>query len=501
MLTDNRPNCLRRPVLKTRTTIFFSLLIAIIFSLVYLPFVLASDKGDQKKLPGQPDATIAIAVSHSHLLKTRVPIIRASVADPEVADVKMISPNQVLVIAKAEKPASTTLILWQNENRIKTFDVHIYKAISPVLLSHLRRRMHKIAPSIKIEILPAVSSKGKESILLTGEVPSQEILSRALNVVEAFDLKFFNLVNITGSQQVQLKVMIAEISRSGVKQMGINFLNTRMGIFKGGSSEGSNEQSFSTGSDTTQGYATEMAANQSMASPFASAFQIAMNSADNNWLGLLSLLKGQGLAKALATPTLVTMNGQTAKFQVGGNYPIPVQGEKGSITIEQVAYGIILSFTPYIIDHETITLEVAPEVSTPDFSLGVTAGGVTVPGLTTRVASTTLQLKDGQTFAMAGLLKEDSYVTINKIPFLGDIPYLGALFTSKETKQSDSELVIMVTPTIVRPLNKDEIPILPGQDTENKISDIDFFIKNKLDLPVKNQKTENEFKGNRGFSK
>lgn len=505
--------------MKSRIIILSRLLAAMIFFMAFSCQAFASDEKQGINLPeNKKSSTIMIQVSHSRLIKSRRPVIRASIADPEIADVNMITPNQILVIANGDKAGSTTLILWQDENQIETFDVHIYTAISPVLLNLLKTRINKIAPSIEIGVMPTIDKPDNGTILLTGMVASQKLLNKVLLVVESFNIKYYNLIDITGPQQVQLKVVIAEISKSGLKQMGINFLSSAFGFSKGGTVEGETEFTNSTGTkpksvlNLLTGELTSHIINDNwtnttttsghtITSPFASAFQIAVNSSGNNWLALISLLKNQGLSKFLATPTLVTMNGQTAEFQVGGSYPIPVQTDEGGITIEQVSYGIILSFTPYILDDETITLEVAPEVSTPDFSLGVTSGGVTVPGLATRKATTTLQLKDGQTFAMAGLLREESYVTINKVPFLGDIPYLGALFTSKETKHTETELVILVTPKIVRPLNKNEIPVLPGEETGNKISDIDFFIKNKLDLPQKNKEANNKFQGSTGFSK
>jgi len=487
--------------------------------------VFAADNDVEKAVFGNLSSVIAVPIGHSHLINTPLPIIRASISEPKIADVNVISANQVLVIAKSEIPRSTTLILWHNKGFIQTFDIHVYQDISPLLLNQVTARLKEIAPFVNVKLLPAITANGKERVVLSGEVVSQEVMDRVLWVLKAFNLKFANLIKIKGPQQVQLKVVVAEISKSGTKQMGINFLdmgaNMGVGVFKGGDTSMDSSVSISesmdpstrvtwgpsgsgytySSSDGGSGASSSASSTNSVTSPFASAFQIAINSSKHSWLSLLSLLKSQGLAKALATPTLVTMNGQAANFQVGGEYPIPVQGEKGGITIERVQYGIILSFTPYIIDEETITLVVSPEVSAPDFSLGVTSGGVTVPGQTTRKGKSTLQLKDGQSFAMAGLLNEEAYVTVNKIPFLGDIPYLGTLFTSKETKHNETELVIMVTPTFVRPLDKDEVPQLPGQDTENSIGDIDFFLENRLNLPEKKQPQARDFRGNRGFSK
>ena len=428
---------------------------------------------------------LRIETGHSYLIKTRVPVIRASIADPETADVRIITPDQVLVVANPDLAGTTTLILWQDEQQVVTVDVQVYTTVSETLLAMLRDRLEKIAPGVEVEIMPAADKPDNGTVLITGETESQALLDRVVKTVNAFDFECVNLVNITGPQQVQLKVVIAEVSKSGAQQMGLNFAGSNsdgsLGILYGDTWEGS------------------FPGDLTLYSPFSSAFGILM--AADDWAGIIALLKSQGLSKYLATPTLVAMSGQSASFQVGGSYPIPMSGDDGQVTIEQQEYGIILNFTPYVIDGETITLEVSPEVSSPDFSLGTTSGGTTVPGLATREASTTLQLKNGQTFAMAGLLKEENYVTINKVPFLGDIPYLGTLFTSKETENTEVELVIMVTPQIVRPLNRDEVPLLPGQTTANKISDTDFFLKNKMDLPAAASEIDPVFKGEIGFAR
>jgi len=441
--------------------------------------------------------TISIEVHHSYLLQTEKPIIRASVADPKIADVTMLTPTQILVVSKAKVSGSTSLIIWYDEKTIIAYDIIVYTTIRPWIVTAIKDRISTIAPKIKIDIIGAGVAPEEETILLKGSVASQEVLNQILTIVESFNIKYYNLIRLTGSQQVQLKVVIAEISKSGLKQMGLNFSrmsqNLGIGLFKGQPK----------GTDTTQENASTVlvTASDNLSTPFGNAFQIALTATKYNWLAMISLLKGQGLARSLATPTLVTMNGQEAEFQVGGSFPVPVQGDSGSISIQNIPYGVILKFTPYIIDREVITLKVSPEVSYPDFSLGVTAGGATVPGLATRKADTTLQLKSGQTFAMAGLLKENFYQTVNKIPFLGDIPFIGTAFTSKETNHSETELLIMVTPTIVRAMEEEKVPGLPGKEIKTKISDIDFFIKNKFEGSEESDEKQAVFKGKTGFIK
>jgi pilus assembly protein CpaC len=243
-----------------------------------------------------------------------------------------------------------------------------------------------------------------------------------------------------------------------------------------------------------------MSSEIDMASPFSTAFQILVHATDQNILGILSLMKSQGLAKSLANPTLVTMTGQEATFQVGGSFPIPVTDQQGNTQVDYVEFGIILSFTPVVVRSDTITLKIAPEVSAPDYGLGIVSGGVAVPGLKKNLGSTTLQLKDGQTFVMAGLLKEDLSLSVSTVPFLGDIPVLGALFTSKQFRKQESEIVVVVTPHLVEPLPTDEELSLPGEDLDIDMNDTDFFLLNAQ--PRKGKKGEGpEFSGERGFAK
>jgi pilus assembly protein CpaC len=287
-----------------------------------------------------------------------------------------------------------------------------------------------------------------------------------------------NLMVIKGPQQVQLEAKIAEVSRSGIKKMGLSFVNNKdwtIGVFPTGDVSGK--------ALTSQSAAT-LESTVGVASTFGAAFQVLLHSTHDDMLSILSLLKGQGLSRILATPTLVAMSGQEASFTVGGEFPVPTAGDNGGTNIEYKEYGTLLRFRPVVIGKETISLKLKAEVSSPDYSLGTASGGVAVPGLKTRIASSTLELKDGQSFVMAGLLKENSYSVVSKIPLLGDLPLVGALFTSKEWEKDETELVIIVTPRLVQPFNPGDVRALPGDTVRDSISDLDFFIRNQVEGPA-----------------
>jgi pilus assembly protein CpaC len=440
---------------------------------------------------GNDRCTIGVEIHKSIIQETEDPITRASIADPAIADIQVITPRQILVIAK-NQPGTTNLIVWHGDNEADVYEVRV--VIPDDLINAIRQRIAQLVPNALVTAIP-----GGKGVLLNGEVSSSQMLDRVLMVVGSFDVKIVNLITVTGSQQVQLEVKIAEVSRSGAKKMGLGFLfknDWNIGLFPSGGVSGALSTSNSTLPETVvtevnaieqtvSQYTTGGGLSQSLSSeidlqaPFGSAFQLALHGVSDDFMAVLSLLKSQGLAQMLATPTLVTMSGQEAEFLVGGEFPIPVAGGFNETAIEFKQYGIILRFTPFVNGNETITIKVAPEVSNPDYSLAVFSGGVSVPGLKSRRGATTLQLKDGQTFIMAGLLMEELYSTVNKFPFLGDLPILGTLFTSKQFQKNETELMVMVTPRLVRALNADEVPALPGHGAWGDVNDVDFFLLNR----------------------
>jgi pilus assembly protein CpaC len=437
-----------------------------------------------------------VELHKSFVKKTENVITRVALADPTIADVELITPTQALIMAKDK--GITALTLWHGDDRADVYDVKVFVPTVPDnRLQRIAERIGRLVDGTeKVRLLSAKDG----GVLLFGEVESQEVMDAVLMVVDSFGVSAVNMLTLRGSQQVQLEVKIAEVSRSGLKQMGLSFLNNQdwtVGVFPAGEATGSAEarllRDLATNTDrNARGTINDLSSSLldyeeqllvsevDITSPFSSAFQVALHAVEDDTLAILSLLKEQGLSRILASPTLVTMSGQQAEFMVGGEYPYPIQGDSGQITIEYKTFGVMLRFTPTVVGKETITIQVEPEVSSLDTSLSVATGGVAVPGLRTRRGSTTLQLKDGQTFAMAGLLNEETRTVVSKIPFLGDIPVLGSLFTSKEFETSESELVIIVTPRLVRAMNPGEVPRLPGEGESNNISDVDFFLLNRV---------------------
>jgi pilus assembly protein CpaC len=291
-----------------------------------------------------------------------------------------------------------------------------------------------------------------------------------------------------------LEVRVAEMSRSLLKRLGVNFNYTRGGEF-GVSTLGGLSQIVESGDSNL---ATEGPLDLFVSSSVNALFRFHKDSA--NWTGLIDALKENGLIKILAEPTLIALSGQTANFLAGGEYPVPVPQEGDTVTIEYKTYGVGLSFAPIVLGKDRINITVAPEVSELDYSMAVKLAGYVVPALTTRRASTVVELADGQSFAIAGLLKETVRDNIARYPFLGKIPILGVLFRSRSFQKNETELVIIATPHLVKPLDmaKQTLPT----DFYIEPDDMEFHLMGLMEGREKNrpQAVEGELDGDFGHA-
>ena len=388
-------------------------------------------------------------------------ITRVSVGKPDIADVVVISPKQILINAKA--PGVTNVILWRSDdNYYDSFDLHVSADIAQV-----KQKLKEVLPNEEIKVHAAA-----DSIILSGEVSSTVNLSIALELAKPFAPceKLVNLMQVGGVQQVMLEVRVAEMGRKLMKRLGFNFsffdgkdfavsLLNNLTAFTGGVGVG---------------------AGQTINGLFR------FHHGSQSWTGFIDALKGEGVMKILAEPTLITLSGQEAEFLAGGQFPVPVPGDLGQVTIEWKQYGVELKFTPRVLSNDKISLKVLPAVSELDYENAVEFWGFIIPALTTRYASTTIELDDGQSFAIAGLLNEKVYENIQKFPILGDIPILGALFRSSEFKRHESELVIIVTPHLVKPLDMAR-QTLPT-DAYIEPDDFEFYVMGLIEGIVKEEK-------------
>ena len=310
--------------------------------------------------------------------------------------------------------------------------------------------------------------------------------------------QIINLLRVPTSQQVMLKVRIAELNRTSLRQIGSNFLGVdpANGAIVGSSIAGTNTFLGQIGQPANiltgpnifndrNGFRTLTgSANLGPAGTATTVFGVFQSA---NFEFMLNALRRNGFLKILAEPNLVAMNGQLASFLAGGEFPVPVpqvsaQGVAPTITVRFREFGVKLGFVPYVLDGDIIRLTVAPEVSNIDFTIAVTlvSGGSPVPGLNTRKAQTTVELREGQTLAMAGLLQLTMDGTTSRIPGLGDLPILGPLFSNTTNERVEKELVVLVTPYLIEPMQHDQVPPTPGDEVKGP-NDLEFYFLNRLE--------------------
>jgi pilus assembly protein CpaC len=406
--------------------------------------------------------SLKLEMGQNRLLILSEPTGRVAVAEPRVADLKVVTPTQLLLTAKGV--GVTDLTLWNRKDEPLVLALEVTRN-----LESLRKQLKELLPGEEITVTAA-----GELVVLSGEASDVRVPDRALEIAQLHAEKVANLIKVRGNHQVQLEVKFAEVSRRGLRQMSVNLLHQdALGRFVGGT----------VGPNTNPGTMVPVPGTGAMGIPpvypgdRGNAFSLFFSGIPRFPLSaMVSLLESNGLAKILAEPTLVSLSGQEAKFLAGGEFPVPFSTNFGQTSIEWKKFGIILNFTPTVLDERTIHLKLKSEVSDVDPARGVTIGGFFVPGLTSRQSETTVRLGDGQSFAIAGLLSNRVRSQIDKVPLLGDLPVLGALFRSVDYRRDESELLVVITARLARPLAPHEVPALPTDDELNDPGDFELFL-------------------------
>jgi pilus assembly protein CpaC len=437
---------------------------ALVFTLVFLIFPTISLSSNAIELQTLETQKLTLVSGKSIVLRSTAPVSRVSIAAPEVADLLILSANEIYITGKAA--GSTNLTLWQNKKLVAIYDLEVgYN------LSLLKQKMNEILPEEKA--LQVIGTN--DSITLSGKVSNAVNLSQALALAKSYapEGKVNNLVEVGGVHQVMLEVRIAEMSRSLTRRLGINFAAQKGDQFAisllGGLAE------------LDEGIP---AVGSLLAGPAVNSL-FRFDTGEWTWTGLMDALSEDGLLKILAEPTLVTLSGQSANFLAGGEFPVPVPQGLGTAAIEYKPFGVGLIFSPTVLSKDKISIQVTPEVSELDFSTAQVVQGFVTPGITTRRASTTVELGDGQSFAIAGLLRNSVLTDVQKFPLLGDIPILGTLFQSKSFIKRETELVIIVTPHLVKPLNVAKVSL--PTDFYIEPSATEFYLFGKVEGTNKNQ--------------
>lgn len=399
---------------------------------------------------------------------------------PEETDLLInYTPDRVTLSGTVSNKASKDQIIALAESFFSKEKVISLLGIKNASLQ-LKETLYKLLPDekgVRINTTP-------ETVTLSGNVSNAVNLSQVLTIAESYyPKKVVNLLQVGGVHQVMLEVRVAEMSRSLTRRLGFNFGYISNSGANFGVSLLNNLSSVSIG-------ATSGIQNFGFGSAINAIFRF--TGAGATWTTFIDALKEEGLVKVLAEPTLITLSGKSASFLAGGEFPIPVPqiggGGAATITIEYKSFGVGLNFTPVVLSNNKISMQVNPEVSDLDFSSAVAIGGYVVPGLTTRRVSTTIELPDGQSFAIAGLLKENVREVVSKFPVLGDIPILGALFRSSSFQKNETELIVIVTPHLVKPLDLTKQSLPTDQYIEP--DDYEFYLlgsmegKERSDKPV-----------------
>jgi pilus assembly protein CpaC len=418
----------------------------------------------QADLQAGPSQNIPMEVGQTRLIRISAKVIRVSVADPNVSDVQVVTPQQVLITAKAV--GYTHLILWGVDDQPLVIAVSVTRN-----LGQLRSQYAELFPNEKI----TVSAVG-DLIVLSGTVSDLRVPARAAELAQLHAEKLANLLQVSGDQQVQLDVRFAEVSRSGMRRAGINFLwqDDERGRVGGMNTNLTSPGSYIRIPGTGNPGGPPVVSAPSSGDAFNLFFSTGLSRFP--FSAILSILSQEGLAKVLAEPTLVALSGQKAEFHAGGEVPILIGGGLGQASVEYKKFGVRLNFTPTVLSERTLSLKLGIEVSELDGSSSVLLAGFEVPGFKTRASDTTVRLKDGQSFAIAGLLSDSMRSVVSKVPLLGDLPILGALFSSKSYQRNETELLMVVTAHLVKPLTPNEVPLMPGEDEYNDPSDFELFL-------------------------
>jgi pilus assembly protein CpaC len=381
---------------------------------------------------------VSLTAGRSTVLTTPFDVNRIAVTSPDVADATVVQPREILIDGK--KPGTVSLIVWGPGQRIQ------YDIVVDLPITTLEQQLHTLFPGEEITI---GTSEG--AVILSGRVSSTRVMLRAAEIAAASmpKMQVINLLQVPGgnqSEQVMLQVRFGEVNRQMLEQLGLNLFAAR--------------QNFLARSTTGQFPAPAFDQTQNTIT-FSDFLNIFFFSRSQGIGAVLAALKQNGAFQSLAEPNLIAYNGQEASFLAGGEFPVPVvSGAAGTVSVTFKEFGIRLTFTPTIAG-DVLRLKVKPEVSALDFTNGVTLSGFRIPALTTRRAETVVELRDGQSFAIAGLLDNIAQTNGAEIPVMSKLPIIGPLFKSRQKSANQTELMVLVTPRLVRALDPDEVPPLP----------------------------------------
>ncbi|MBD3786448.1 MAG: type II and III secretion system protein family protein [Sphingomonadales bacterium] len=408
--------------------------VCLLGTVIAVGFGTAGHAESLRVISGSTSAPLNVPMNRAVVVESDQPFAELSIANPGIADIVTLSDRTIYVLGKV--PGRTTMTILGGDGKlISNVEVQVTPDIA-----EFKERLSQILPGENIEVRTA-----NDGIVLSGTVSSTAKLDRALDLANRYaPERVSNLMTVGGTQQVMLKVRFAEMQRSVAKNLSSS-LAMRGTVGESGIIGG-------TGNFTADGAVSNAFDNGTIPiSGDKGAIGIGFTAGNMEFAVLLEALESKGVVRTLAEPNLTALSGQTAKFLAGGEYPIPVLGSDSTVTVEYKPFGVEMAFTPRVVDGDLINLEIGAAVSAIDTTVTMSSGGFTVNAFKKRQTSTTVEMRDGESFAIAGLLQDDFNDLNNQIPWLGDVPVLGALFRSAEYERKQSELVIIVTPHLVTP--------------------------------------------------
>ncbi len=442
-----------------------------------------------KVLKGRTSSVLHVPMNRAVVIESETPFAELSIANPGIADISSLSDRTIYVLGKS--PGLTTLTILNDTGQLITnVDVRVAADVT-----EFKERLQQILPGEKIEVRTA-----NDGIVLSGVASSTQKMRRALDLAERYAPdRVSNLMSVGGVQQVMLKVRFAEMQRRVAKSL-------RSSLATGGSVLGGDlglEIGTGNAADAVQVDTVATKLNASTSGDSNGGILFGFNAGGLEVGILLEALETKGVVRTLAEPNLTALSGQEAKFLAGGEYPVPVAQADNTVTVEFKPFGIELNFIPRVVDGDLINLELETSVSSIDTANGIDVGAIRIDGFKRREASTTVELRDGESFAIAGLLQDDFQDLNGQLPWIGDIPVLGALFRSAEFAREQSELVIIVTPHLVTP-TRGEALALPT-DLVRLPTERDLFLFGRTtgrEVPVQGAAGEvakQDFSGSYGY--
>ena len=399
---------------------------------------------------------LEVPVNKSQVLRADRPYTKALIGNPDIADIVPISPTSVYVLGK--KSGTTSLTLYDRSNRL----IAVVDVVVGPDVTTLKRQLADLIPGDRI-----AARMSNDSVILEGTVANSVAADQAVQIAETYAPgKVVNLLSLGSAQQVMLEVRFAEVNRSALSQIGVNWGTKNTGDTRYAIGGGASVTPLGGTITSTVGGTTISTPNNtpvfsvgSITDSFGIIAQT-FRAFGSTFNVQLDALERKGAVTTLAQPTLIALSGETASFLAGGEFPVPVVqnagggngGTAAAYTVQWKPFGVSLAFTPTVLADGVINLVVAPEVSSIDPSASIVINGLSIPGIQTRRAKTVVELRDGESFALAGLIRKDFQDTIRQVPLLGSLPIIGALFRSTGFQHQQSELVMIVTPRLVRPV-------------------------------------------------